>query len=308
VKLRAYQPGDEEAHARIFNELASTWPGFEPLTAANILRSTRKRGFSPQSRLSVEVAGQVVAYITTRTDGRVTAPWCQPGHESAATPLIQAALDQLRQANLPRAYFVTRHDWPQTIALMEAHGFVKVRDVYNYSLALTDTPTLTIRSRSEFATLTARDIPTLRAMAPTLFTIDEQTLSKHLLENPQLASEAVYASRSRGTGELRGVGLVVIDPNLGQAKVDANAPIFRFGAFGNEAYQTERLNGLFSFVCSGDPMSIGLDLLGEALRQVEELDIDYLHAQVPSDQPQLLHFYDRVFRRRGSFPLYELPL
>lgn len=308
MKLREYQPGDEEAQVSIFNELAKDWPGFRPLNADDIRRTIRKRGFSPSSRLSVEVDGVIVAYITTREDGRVTAPWCRPGHEAAAAVLVRAALEQLRRTNLSRAYFVTRRDWPQTMTLMESLGFVKVRDMLNYTMALTDTPTLTIRSRSEFASLTPQDIPTVRAMAPTLFTVDDETLRKHLLDNPQLSREAVYAVRSRSTGVLRGVALIVTDPNLTQAKVDANSPVFHFGAFGTGAYQTERLNGLFSFVSSGDAMTVGLDLLGEALRQVEEIDITHLHAQAPSDQPQLQRFYDRVFRRSGSFPVYEYPL
>ena len=41
------------------------------------------------------------------------------------------------------------------------------------------------------------------------------------------------------------------------------------------------------------------------LRQTE---VSHLAAQVPSDAPHLLRFYQRLFRRQGSFPILERTL
>jgi hypothetical protein len=75
--------------------------------------------------------------------------------------------------------------------------------------------------------------------------------------------------------------------------------------------QTKRIKGLFSFL-SGKQHNVnalGLDLLGYAASRLrDEADILTLAAQVPSDVPHLLSFYDRHFQRQGSFPVLERDL
>ena len=39
-----------------------------------------------------------------------------------------------------------------------------------------------------------------------------------------------------------------------------------------------------------------------------DADIDTLAAQVPTDAPHLLAFYQSYFRPQGTFPVYERPL
>ena len=87
-------------------------------------------------------------------------------------------------------------------------------------------------------------------------------------------------------------------------------PCFRLGAFGTEGMQTKRLNGLFSFLTRSDrdTMPLGLDLLGQAAFRLRQTEVSHLAAQVPSDAPQLLRFYQRLFRRQGSFPILERTL
>jgi hypothetical protein len=71
--------------------------------------------------------------------------------------------------------------------------------------------------------------------------------------------------------------------------------------------QTKRINGLFSLLVRPDREAGGLalDLLGHAAGRVQSKDVDTLAAQVPSDVPHLVRFYQQYFQRQGSFPVFE---
>jgi hypothetical protein len=72
--------------------------------------------------------------------------------------------------------------------------------------------------------------------------------------------------------------------------------------------QHKRVNGLFSFVAPKDSRSgaaVTMDLLSHAAARLDGGSAHAVAAQVPSDQPHLLRFYQSHFRRQGSFPVYE---
>jgi hypothetical protein len=72
--------------------------------------------------------------------------------------------------------------------------------------------------------------------------------------------------------------------------------------------QVKRLNGVFSFSAADQPefVSLARSLLKGAADRVKHAEA--LAAQVPSDVPHLLGFYERHFRRQGSFPVLERTL
>ena len=75
--------------------------------------------------------------------------------------------------------------------------------------------------------------------------------------------------------------------------------------------QVKRINGLFSFLAANDAKlsALGLDLMGHAAYQLREADdVAALAAQAPSDAEGLTRFYQRHFRRQGSFPVFEREL
>jgi hypothetical protein len=74
--------------------------------------------------------------------------------------------------------------------------------------------------------------------------------------------------------------------------------------------QTKRVNGLFSFLAPAgdDADEMGLELLRHAATRLRQTGAASLAAQVPSDVPHLLHFYEMFFRRQGSFPVFERAL
>src|SRR5262249_14334974 len=80
------------------------------------------------------------------------------------------------------------------------------------------------------------------------------------------------------------------------------------GAFGTEGMQVKRIKGMFSFLARKDQNipGLGLDLLGLAsVRLRDNDDIGTLGAQVASDVPILMQFYQRYFRKHGSFSVFE---
>src|SRR5207245_1138417 len=91
------------------------------------------------------------------------------------------------------------------------------------------------------------------------------------------------------------MGIFITNPTYADPRaVDAAMPCFRLGAFGTEGMTTKRIKGMFSFVASLDKnlFSLGMDLLKYAVCRVkDEDDISCYAAQVASDVPLLLSFY-----------------
>ncbi len=115
--------------------------------------------------------------------------------------------------------------------------------------------------------------------------------------------------RGRPGLELLGAGILIRNASYADPRaVDASMPCFRLGAFGTEGMHAKRINGLFSFLCRDDGHcgSIAVDLLIHAVTLMDDSeDISTLSAQVPSDVPHWLRFYQMTWRRQGSFPVLE---
>jgi hypothetical protein len=119
----------------------------------------------------------------------------------------------------------------------------------------------------------------------------------------------VFALRSRTDDSPIGVAVLITEPTFANPKaVDANMPCYRLGAFGSEGMQVKRLNGMFSFLArtESNVHAVGMELLGQAAYRLRENDdLDCLAAQVATDVPNLLTFYQRNFRFQGKFPVFE---
>jgi hypothetical protein len=155
-------------------------------------------------------------------------------------------------------------------------------------------------------------VPEILALAPKVLRVKTVAeLERHLFDNPYLSSDDLFALRDR-TRAIRAVALVVTDsayadPNM----LDPLVPCFRLGAFGSVGLTTKRVKGLFSLLAADDRSFPGLamDALNQAAVRLQRFDdIGTLAAQVASDVPFLLQFYQSHFRRQGSFPAYERKL
>lgn len=218
----------------------------------------------------------------------------------------------MRERRIRTAFAAYREDWQPVHEFFLKRGFRRARDMVNFVLDLVEMPTPPARPASPIAPLERQDLPALLRMGSSVLRFSStEELERYLFHNPYFRPEAVYALRSRSGGEVVAVGLFIEEPTYADPKqVDANMPCFRLGAFGSEGMSTKRINGLFSFVAA-EGQSVrahGLDLLAHAAFRLQTSDLGTLAAQVPSDAPQLLRFYQSCFRRQGSFPVFERPI
>jgi hypothetical protein len=297
----------------LYNEAAGELPRFKPATLHEVQRRTSARDFNPALRLFAEDGGHVVGYVTGNGNGRVSFPWCKKGCEAVAEPLFQRLLQVMSTAGHRQVFAAYRGDWPTVGEFFTQHGFRLAREMVNHVIDLLEMPTPPARPSSSIVPLRPSDVPAVMSWAPEALRVRTAAeLEQHLLHNPYFPASSVFCLRSRSADEPVAVGILVTDAAYANPKaVDSAMPCFRLGAFGTETMQTKRINGLFSFLVRKDlnVNAVGLDLMGHAAFRLRDTDdLDCLAGQVGSDVTYLLPFYQRNFRRQGSFPVYEKDL
>lgn len=312
VDIRSYRPGDEEAQVAIFNTAAAALAKFKPATLQEVQRRARAKDAEPGLRFFAEDRGKVVAYCTGHLNGRVSYPWALPGSEAAQQPLFTAVLNALKQRGVTRLFAAYRGDWPTINDFFVQRQFKLAREMVNFLTHFTEMPTPAARAPSAIKPLLPEDIPAVLEMAPNLLRLHTPEAARaYFFNNPYFPPDALYTLRSRN-GPPVAVGILIADPTYADPEaVDPAMPCFRLGAFGTEGMQTKRIRGLFSFLTRIDKslFSLGMDLMAHATYRLDESDdLGGFAAQVPSDVPMLLSFYERSFRRQGSFPVYERDL
>jgi hypothetical protein len=313
VKIRIFQPGDEGPQAAIYNEAAGQLPRFKPATEEEVRRRCRAQDFDPQSRIYAEVDGHAVAYATFHANGRVSYPWCRAGAESAAEPLFRAVLGAMAERGIRRAFAAYRADWHEQLEFLLAHGFHQSREMVNFIADRNDLLAVTSAKATPVDKVHRRDLGSLAGMAARLRpTTSVEELERSWFQNPYFHSDALFMARGPENGEPAAVGTFIANSAYTNAAVvDANMPCFRLGAFGTEGMQVKRIDGLFSFMArdQSDAEPVALDLLRHGLSvQREKTGGETVAAQAPSDVPYLMQFYQRHFRRQGSFPILERDL
>jgi hypothetical protein len=310
--IRVFQAGDDAAQVSIYNEAAASLSGFKPATLDEVRRRARDPAFDPRARFLALVDDRPVGYANFQVNGRVSFPWCRPGHEFVAEQLLDHVLETMRARAMPRAWVAYRADWKAQLDFLQGRGFRPHREMINFMLDLADMPTPTSRPNNGVEPLRPEDVPTvLRLGAGVVGTATVAALEKHLLHNPYFNAASVFAVRGRSDSAPIAVGLVVANAAYANpAIIDASMPCFRLGAFGTEGLTTKRVNGLFSFVCSAGPdvNRLGLDLMAHAALRLQKTDVQTFAAQVPSDADHLLRFYNQYLRRQGSFPVLQREL
>jgi hypothetical protein len=310
VTIRPYQSGDEHAQVAIYNAAAAALPKFKPATLIEVQRRIRARDFDPTTRFYAEANGQVVGYCTIQLNGRVGCPWCLPGHEAHAEPLLAAALAGLTQRGVTRPFTAYRGDWTGINQFFVDHGFRPVREMVSFVMNFLDMPTPSVRPANAISPLRPADVPAVLALgAGVLHMTNAAALERYLFANPYFPETALFALRGTPNGAPLAVGIFVTEPTYADPRhLDANMPCFRLGAFGTEGMTAKRVKGLFSFIARTDRALPGyaMDLLGYAANHIGiDEDMDCCAAQAPSDAPALLGFYQRHFQRQGSFPVLE---
>lgn len=309
-RIRTYERGDEEAQVAVYNLAASNLPAFKPAKTEEQARRVRAPGFRPDSRLYFTVHGRMVGYISGHEDGRISYPWTLPGYENCREPLLEAMLGQLWRRGVTKVYAAYRSDWEGVLGFLQKHRFRKTREMLNYKQHLSDLPTTVLRRGLNVTPIRKEDLPDLEKRVPNLLRLSGAELEKYLFNNPCFSAESLFVMR-KVDGTPMGYGMLIHDDQFDDVnRLDASMPCFRLGAFGTEATSAKRVNALFSFVVEAtkDANSIGMDLMWFATRRLDDSDIETMAAQVPSDVPHLVGFYENYFRRQGGFPVLELDL
>src|SRR5262245_33573191 len=109
--IRTYQPGDEQAQARIYNTAAGALPAFKPAGADELVPRVRGDDAEPGARVFAATDDEVVGYAAFGPSGRVSFPWCLPGTEAVKEPLLQALLGEMSRRGMPEAWAAYRADW-----------------------------------------------------------------------------------------------------------------------------------------------------------------------------------------------------
>jgi hypothetical protein len=313
MRIRSFQPGDEGVQVAIYNEAAAELPKFKPATVQEVQRRVRGPDFDPGLRFFAEDAGKVVGYVTGNRNGRVSFPWYKKGFDHVGAALFEHLLDAMKQKGHRKLFAAYRGDWPTITQFFEKQDFRRARDMLNFYIDLIDMPTPPARPSSAIMPFSRDDVPALFELGRDLLQVGSVAeLDDYLFKNPYFKADSLFTLRSRTDDVPVAVGLLVLEPTYANAKVlDAAMPCFRLGAFGTERMQTKRINGLFSFVARKDlnVNPLGLDLMGYAAYRLRDTDdLDALAGQVPSDATYLQAFYQRNFRRQGSFPVFEREL
>src|SRR5262249_11478440 len=142
VTIRTFQPGDDAAQVGIYNEAAGALPKFKPATLDDVRRRCNAADFDPATRFyAVDDRNRPVGYAAFQPNGRVSYPWCRPGHEAEAVPLFDAVFQAMRSRKMRRAFAAYRADWKPVCDFFTARGFRPAREMVNYVLDLADMPT-----------------------------------------------------------------------------------------------------------------------------------------------------------------------
>jgi hypothetical protein len=308
MAIRTYQPGDEHAQARIYNTAAGSLPGFKPATAEEVGRRYRGGDTDPESRYYAVENGEAVGYAVFGSNGRISYPWCLPGAETLRQSLLETMLLEMRKRGIPEAWTAYRANWSSVHEFLHQHEFTEKRQMINYVAEFEQLPAEDrLPANRVVERLTRADLPRLIAIARGLLAgSDPRTLEEFYWEHPLYNfEESLFVVKNSDNGEILGVSVLVVNDQFADpTKVDAAMPCFRLGAFGTERERHKRVNGLFSCVFVDE--TEGERLLSAALRsQTNRSGPTVIAAQVPSDAPALRAWYDRLFQRQGSFPIWS---
>jgi hypothetical protein len=312
LTIRTFQPGDDAAQVSIYNEAAAELPRFKAATLDDVRRRVRAADFDPRTRFFAVTDSLPVGYATFHANGRVSYPWCRKGHEAHAPALFEAVLDEMHRRRIPMAFAAYRADWPAQAAFFQEHGFRAAREMVNFVLDLADMPTPGARAGSSAEPLSRDDVAGVFALGEGV--VRSRTpgdLADHLFRNPHFGADSAVVVRGNADGRPVAAGIIIVNEAYADpTAVDASMPCYRLGAFGTEALQWKRVNGLFSFVARPGPdvNALALELLAHAASRLGESSQGVLAAQVPSDAPHLLRFYQQIWRRQGAFPVFERAL
>jgi hypothetical protein len=304
MSIRPYQPGDETAQVRIYNTVAAELPGFKPASVDEVVRRYRTGDLEPGTKYYAVENGEVLGYAVFNPNGRISYPWCLPEANAFRQPLLEAVLDAMRTYGHTRAWAAYRGDWEPVLTFFRTRGFESARSMINHLAEVASLPRGRVLPGQAIRRFERSHLAQLLALGRGVFAgLDAAALETFFWKNAYFDASSLYAlTQASDPSKLLGAALLIRNPTFADpTRIDPAMPCFRLGAFGTEHQRHKRVNGLFSCVFASEPA--GETLLAEAVRRLESVGLTHLAAQVPSDQPGIVAFYDRYLRRQGSFPI-----
>ncbi|HEX3146849.1 MAG TPA: hypothetical protein VHR66_02035 [Gemmataceae bacterium] len=308
--IRNCQPADAAQEAIVYNVAAARLPGFRPVSTEQARRVASARANESSSRICAEVDGRLVGYVSFEPNGRVNYPWCLPGHEKLAHHLFGTVLRTLGDRKVARAYAACRGDWAEQVEFFKDHGFVKVRDIVNFTQSIADLPTMFQRPGLNITLFKPDDLPEIERFVPSLPRLNGAVLADYFDDASAYPRDAAFVLR-RKDNQIQGVGILIDDESFASVdSLDPRMPNSWLGAFGTDGFAIKRVNGMFSFLAppGKDAVVTAQDLLWYGTSRMETNSFEFVAAQAPSDVPHLLSFYERYFEKQGSFPVFERDL
>jgi hypothetical protein len=182
--------------------------------------------------------GGIVGYAVFGCNGRVSHPWCLPGAETWREPLLETALAAMRERGLAVAWAAYRADRSPVLDFFHQHEFAPTRRMINYVADVSRLPVRTQLPQDRvIEPLKPEELPQLLELAPALFPArDAAAIARFYRDHPvHDFSQSLVALKDAGSGEIRGVGLLVLDDRFADpTKIDAAMPCFRLGAWDRE--------------------------------------------------------------------------
>ena len=132
MRIRTYQPGDEQAQAHIYNSAAGSLPAFKPATPEEIARRSQGADADPGARFYAVADGEILGYGVFCANGRISYPWCLAGAEPVRDPLLEAVLAEMKRRDMPEAWAAYRADWSGVLDFFRSRGFDEKRQMINY--------------------------------------------------------------------------------------------------------------------------------------------------------------------------------
>ncbi len=312
MRIRAYESRDAAVQAEIYNVAGRMLPSFKLTTPEEVERRSTERPFDPAQRFFAVDQDQPVGYCQYHPSGRISFPWCLPGHEEVRQPLLHAMLRAMKAKGYTHVFTAYRSDWEPVWEWFRGEGFTLKRTINNYFLDFNEMPTPSGRIGTPITPLIVEDLEELKRIGKGVVRLDDvAALRKHFFENPRLPHQCFFVERSRADGRPLAAASMILRPEFANiSNVDSNMPCYRTGAFGMEGLPAKRINGLFSFLAepNNNFFSLAYDLFSHAANLLDETELGYMVAQAPSDAPWLTSFYERHFKLQGAFPEYHRTL
>ncbi len=311
--IRSFTTGDDAARVGIFNEAAAGLPKFKPATLDEIRRRTHGRDFDPADAVlrRGQRAAAGIRYVSDQrarfaSPGAARAANASPNRCSSASSGDEDSWSQAHLRRLSRRLDgQTTSSWPMASATRTTWSTSywtwptcrRLRPATAPGISAADArmtyPPWLPLCRTRWA------LPIWRPWNATSCT----TRTFHPMPPSSL--------RGKTEGQLAAAGILIVNPAYADpTQVDCGHAVFPARGVRHRRNDDEAHQWPVQFPDAGRPRCQPARPRPArlCLADAGDTDVSTVAAQVSSAVPHLLRFYERYFRKQGSFPIFEREL